>query len=154
MARVSDSAGPYSVTTVIPVWWGDQDKFGHVNNTVYFRWFESARIEYTTRIGLQDWLEREQIGPILAAVACNFRKQLTYPDVVHVGTRVSKIGRTSMTIDHSVFSTRLNALAADGSSTVVLFDYKQNRPVPIPESLVETIERLENRSLRPAREPE
>jgi len=82
----------------LPVQWGDQDAFGHVNNIIYFRWFESARIAYLERIGLGEKHEGkadsgENIGPILAAIGCNYRKQVKYPDTVIVGARIVRIGR-------------------------------------------------------------
>jgi len=60
----------FPLVIAVPVQWGDQDAFGHVNNTVPFRWFESARIAYSRRIGLFDLFQAEQIGPILAATSC------------------------------------------------------------------------------------
>ena len=62
----------------IPVQWGEQDGFGHVNNAVFIRWFESSRIEYLRLLGIR--LTANGIGPILAAVSCNFRLQVKYPD--------------------------------------------------------------------------
>ena len=66
----------------IPVQWGDMDAFQHVNNTVYFRYFENARLEYFRRPG---WFEFERatgIGPILASTQARFRRPLTYPDTI------------------------------------------------------------------------
>ena len=70
-----------------PVVWGEMDSYRHVNNTVYFRYFENARLEYFRRLG---WFEYEQetgIGPILAATQARFRKPLTYPDRVWTGAQ-------------------------------------------------------------------
>ena len=78
--------------------------FGHVNNTVFFRWFESARIAYLDRIGLSRLMAGEQIGPILASITCNYRRQLTFPDTVEIGSRITRIGRTSMTMIHALHS--------------------------------------------------
>src|SRR5688572_16059049 len=74
-----------------PVQWGDQDSYGHVNNTIYLRWFESGRIDYLTRIGFDGWMTKHKIGPILAAVNCNFRQQLKFPDTVVIGSRITHI---------------------------------------------------------------
>ena len=84
---------PHEVNVVIevPIWWGDQDAFGHVNNTVPLRWFESARIAYTGKVGLSDLYDSERIGPILASITVNFRSQLHYPDTAIVGARVARI---------------------------------------------------------------
>ncbi len=75
----------FPVVITLPVQWGDQDAFGHVNNTVYFRWFESARIAYFERIGLSHVLDVEPIAPILASISCDYRRPITFPDTVQVG---------------------------------------------------------------------
>ncbi len=116
--------------------------FGHVNNTVFFRWFESARIAYLDRIGLSRLMAGEQIGPILASITCNYRRQLTFPDTVNIGSRITCIGRTSMTMIHALHSCA-GALVADGESTIVAFDYKAQRPVPVPEEIRAAIAALE-----------
>ena len=133
----------YPVSIVLPLQGGEQDAFGHVNNTVYFRWFESARIAYGAVVGLSELFEKRRIGPILAAVSCNYRRQLTFPDTVQIGARITKLGRTSLVMAHAVVSEKLQAVAADGDSTIVVFDYAQQKPVPIPHELREAIERLE-----------
>jgi len=133
----------FPVVISLPVQWGEQDLFGHVNNTVYFRWFESARIAYLERIGLSQLMERERIGPILASMTCHYRRQLTYPDTVDVGSRITRIGRTSMTMAHALRSRAQEAIVADGESTIVAFDYRTQRPVVVPEEIRAAIERLE-----------
>src|SRR5215470_4117838 len=96
-----------------PVQWGDMDRFGHVNNTVYFRWFESGRVEYMQRLGLSEMHGESNQGPILARCDCNFRRQLQFPDTVRIGSRVAHIGRTSFKVEHAIWSTAQNlALAA------------------------------------------
>ncbi len=136
----------FPVVITLPVQWGDQDAFGHVNNTVYFRWFESARIAYSERIGLGHMLDVEPIAPILASISCDYRSPVTYPDTVRVGIPVSRIGRTSIGLEHSIISVRLNAIAAEGRSTIVVFDYRANQPHPVPLSVRQTIESLEGRT--------
>ena len=129
-----------------PVQWGDQDAFGHVNNTVYFRWFESARIAYFERLGLEEAMSGHGLGPILAAINCNYRRQLTYPDTIRIGTRVTRVGNTSLTIAHAIFSDRLQTLAADGDSVVVMFNYDTQNPSRVPDELRAAIATLEGRS--------
>lgn len=137
----------YPVTIALPVQWGDQDSFGHVNNTVYFRWFESARIAYCMRLGLSG--KAEAIGPILASITCNFRRQLTFPDTVHIGARVSRIGRTSLTMEHLAISERTGSVVADGPSVLVIFDYDAGKPHAVPGKIRESIEALEGKSFGP-----
>jgi acyl-CoA thioester hydrolase len=129
-----------------PVQWADQDAFGHVNNVTYFRWFESARVDYFRHLGLAKLHGEADYGPILAHAACNFRRQIEFPDTVRIGTRATHIGRTSLKLEHALWRTPQElVLAADGSSTVVLFDYKNQRPIPVPDDVRRSIEQLEGR---------
>ena len=130
-----------------PVQWGDQDLFGHVNNTVYFRWYESARIAYLDRIGVSEMMNRDRVGPILAAISCNYRRQLNFPDTVEIGSRITRIGRSSATMTHAIWSREQRVLVADGESTIVMFDYQAQRPVPVPDAIRQAIENLEGRTL-------
>jgi acyl-CoA thioester hydrolase len=143
--EASNNLSDFPVVTSWPVQWGDQDLFGHVNNTVYFRWYESARIAYLERIGVSDMMNREQVGPILAAISCNYRRQLNYPDTVEIGSRITRIGRSSATMTHAIWSRQQKALVADGESTIVMFDYQAQRPVPVPAAIRDAIEALERR---------
>ena len=133
----------FPVVIRIPVQWGDQDAFGHVNNTVPHRWFESARIELFGRIGLLDLHRNEQRGPILAAVSCDFRRQINFPDTVQVGIRVARIGRTSIGYEHAIVSETQGAIVTEGTSTTVVFDYQAKKPYPVPEAIRRAIESLE-----------
>ena len=142
-----DQLRDFPVVISLPVQWGDQDAFGHVNNTVAIRWFESSRIAYISASEMDHMMEAGGIGPILVSITCNYRRQLHHPDTVHIGARVTKLGRSSMVIEHVVYSERLDELAADGTSTLVAFDYKKNRPTRIPDELRRECERLEGRSI-------
>ena len=135
----------FPVVITIPVQWGDQDAFGHVNNTVPFRWFESVRIAYSRRTGLFDLFLAERIGPILAATSCNYRRQVTFPDTVQVGIRVVRIGRSSLGMEQAAVSLDQGAVVAEGTSTSVVFDYKANQSHPVPASIRSAIETLEGR---------
>jgi acyl-CoA thioester hydrolase len=136
----------YSVVITLPVLWGDQDAFGHVNNNAYFRWFESARIAYSQRVGLFDLFKAERIGPVLASIACDYRRQVNFPDTVHVGIRVTRIGRTSLGLEHAIFSESHAAVAAEGSSTIVVFDYRANKSHPVPPLIRQAICDLEGQT--------
>lgn len=134
----------FPAVATLPVQWGDQDIFQHVNNAHYFRWFETSRVEYWHRSGLFEALKGPGYGPILASVTCNYKRQIKFPDTVLVGTRVGKMGNSSVTLEHDVFSTANNAVAATGVSVIVMFDYQKQHPVPIDDqykALFETFER-------------
>jgi acyl-CoA thioester hydrolase len=136
----------YPITIALPVFWGDQDVFGHVNNNAYFRWFESARIALSLRIGLIDLFRTEKIGPILASVACDYHRQINFPDTIHAAIRVTRIGRTSVGLEHAIVSQSQLAVAAEGTSTIVVFDFRTNKPHPVPASLRQAIEDVHGRS--------
>ncbi len=123
--------------TVLPVQWGDMDAFAHVNNVVYFRWFESGRIALLDELSSDVKMQAGKVAPILASIKCDYRRQLHFPDTVHVGSRVSRLGRTSADIQHVVFSEKQSAIVAEGLSVIVFFDYATNRPVRIPDALRE-----------------
>lgn len=131
----------------LPVLWGDQDAFGHVNNTLSVRWFESARITYFDHPAVQEALAASKIGWILASVTCNFRRQILYPDTVTVGARVSRIGRSSIVMEHAIFSAAENAIASDGQCVVVAFDYEQQQSIHVPASLRSALGQIEGRDL-------
>ena len=131
----------FPVTFSIPVQWGEQDGFGHVNNVVYLRWCETARIYYLERIGLTR--ERHNgVGPILAHLGCNFRKPVTFPDTVHIGARVTKLGNSSFQMEHAIFSDELG-LVAEADSTLVVYDYSTGKTSPIPAEVRSAISALE-----------
>jgi acyl-CoA thioester hydrolase len=139
--QIAAELAEFPVVIRWPVQWGDQDPFGHVNNTIYFRWCESARLAYTARLGLAD--TPSNIGPILASIGCNFRRQLKFPDHVQIGARITRLGNSSLTMAHAIYSESLRAIAADGDSTLVVFDYQRQRPCPIPAEIRRAIEELE-----------
>ena len=130
----------FPVVVDVPVAWGEMDAFGHVNNAVYFRYFENARIEYLRRIGFDNALE---VGPILASTSCRFRRPLTYPDTLHVGIRTTELGEDRFTIEYRLVSERLSEVAAEGTGVVVSYDYPNARKAPIPGQVRGAIEALE-----------
>ena len=143
-----DSTAPlvnFPVVINWPVQWGDQDAFSHVNNTVYFRWFESGRIAYLERLGVSHTLSDAGPGPILASIKCNFRRAIGYPDTVQIGTRVTKVGNSSLTLAQTVFSERLQTIAAEADSVIVLFNYRTQKSTRVPDDLRSKIAILEGR---------
>jgi acyl-CoA thioester hydrolase len=127
----------------LPILWGDMDAFQHVNNTASIRWFESSRIRLIEHRDLSAVLKAHGVAPILVSVSCNYRRQLRYPDTVHVGSKVSGWGNTSLTLQHTVVSEQQECIASDGHSVIVCFDYKTQRPVRIPDEFRDAVERMQ-----------
>jgi acyl-CoA thioester hydrolase len=133
----------YPVVVELPVVWGEMDSYRHVNNAVYFRYFESARLEYFRRLGWFEYEEQTGVGPILAATAARFRRPLTYPDTIWVAVRVPQLQGDRFTMEYRLVSQKLVAVAAEGSGTIVTYHYGQGKKVSIPEELRRRITDLE-----------
>jgi acyl-CoA thioester hydrolase len=144
-----DLLAGYPVIVEQAVVWGDMDSYRHVNNVVYFRYFENARLEYFRRL---DWFafERETgIGPILASTNCRFRRALTYPDTIQIGARVIAIDTDRFTLEHRIVSERLGEVAAEGQGVIVTFHYQRGEKVDMPEEIRRRIAKLEARAGSP-----
>lgn len=119
-------------TMRIPIRWGDMDAMGHVNNTVYFRYFESIRIEYLHSIAPPPNANGE--GFIVANAFCNYLRQLRYPGEVVATLSIGAVGRTSL--ETYVTLARVDDVEgpfAAGGATVVWVDYRAGRAVALPE---------------------
>ena len=139
----ADLRAQLPVAIEIPVQWGEMDAYGHVNNAVYFRYFESARIAYFLRCGLLDSYHRNQVGAILHSTSCRFRQALQYPDTAVVGARVSDVQDDRFTMVYRVVSRARNAVAAEGQGIVVAFDYTTRTKTRLPEDVREGIRKME-----------
>ena len=144
--RASELLNGFPVTVEIPVAWGEMDAFRHVNNTVYFRYFETVRIDYLRRVGMGAERAEDGIGPIMRDVQCRFRRPLTYPDTVTVGARVTEMGDDRFTMEYRVVSRKLADVAAEGSGVLVAYDYRTLRKAILPAEVRAAIERMEGRT--------
>lgn len=119
---------------VIPVRWGDMDAAGHVNNTLYFRYFETVRLEWLERAS--GGLYRDGTGPVLVNAFCSFLRQLRYPADVVARHYVGRAGRSS--IETFVTLARSDApddFVATGGGKLVWTDLQAERGVPLPDWL-------------------
>ncbi|HNI61144.1 MAG TPA: thioesterase family protein [Pseudomonadota bacterium] len=130
MTAAEPGLGRWPVRIELPVAWGEMDAFAHVNNTVYLRWFESARIAYFDKAGFATG-GIKGLGPILARTTIDYRVPLTYPDSVTVETTVLKLGRSSFVMGYRATSRKLSAVAAEGESVLVMFDYSRGIKVEL-----------------------
>jgi acyl-CoA thioester hydrolase len=118
-----------------PIRWGDMDMMGHVNNTVYFRYIETARIAWLEEIeGAPD---PAGTGPVIVNAHCSFLKQLKYPGDIEVSTYVGPPGRSSFEMTHEI---RLvgpdgqpGAVHAEGGAKIVWVDLQAEKSVPLPD---------------------
>lgn len=120
---------------VIPIRWGDMDALGHVNNTVYFRYTESIRIDWLQRIGGAPAAQGE--GPVVVNAFCNFYRQLVYPGDVRVVMYVSDPGRTTFETWYTMAPAdeQDGVVYAEGGATTIWVDREQQKAIPLPDWL-------------------
>ena len=114
--------------------WGDMDAMGHVNNTVYFRYLEQARIEWFTEVGCEP--DTDGDGPVIINAHCTFIRQLKYPGDIEIRTYVGVAGRSSFETYQEIRRIdQPNVLAAEGGAKVVWVNFPSEKSVPLPESI-------------------
>ena len=136
----------YTITVDTSVAWGEMDALGHVNNAVYFRYFESARIAYFDRIGYWQQMEQSGLGPILAETRCRFRAALKHPDHISIGARIREIEEDRFLMEYAVASAASGRIAAEGDGLVVSYDYRAGARAPLPAAVLSAIRALEDRN--------
>ena len=121
--------------------WGDNDVYGHVNNTVFYQWFDSAVNAWLVGQGLLDIAVGDPIG-LVVETGCRFFAPLSFPGDVEVGMTVEHIGVSSVTYHLGVFAPRADVAAAEGHLTHVAVGRDTRRPVALPGEWRERIETL------------
>lgn len=123
----------FSTVVLHDVMWGDMDAFQHVNNVVYIRYFETARIKYFDRMeGMQNF--PGHVKPILASITGNYKRPIVYPDRLTISVGVTKLGNASMTMACEMYSDK-GFLAFTGECVLVMFDTVRQRPVGVPQAI-------------------
>lgn len=133
----------YPVVVRLPVQWGEMDAYDHVNNVVFFRQFESARVRYLVECGFVASYEEDRVGAILHSTSCRFRRPLRYPDTVLVGARAEEVAEDRFVMGYRTVSLEQDAVAAEGTGTVVSYDYLEETKTPIPPDVRRGIRELE-----------
>lgn len=132
----------YPIQVAMKIHWGEMDAFQHLNNVVYFRYFESARLAMFEELGLTESGLPSKVGPILQATSCRYRAPVTYPDTLHIGVRVSDISFDRFTTEYAAVSERQLVVSAIGEATVVSFDYEAKAKAEMPTLWREKLEAL------------
>ncbi len=144
MTTVAEELSAFPVATAIPVQWGEMDAAGHVNNVVYLRWFEHARVAYLDELNYPVVLEQEGLpGVILAKQDCKYLFPVRYPDTVTMGIKVTGIEKDRFVMHCKMFSQEHQRLVAIANAVIVTYDYKKQRKAVIPARLRLGIQQLE-----------
>ena len=126
--------GDYPYVQPITTRWMDNDAYGHVNNVVYFSYFDTVVNTYLIERGALDIQESAVIG-LVVDVACQYLAPLTYPETVTAGLRVAYIGRSSVRYEIAVFAEASDTAAAQGHFVHVYVDRATRRPAELPAQL-------------------
>ena len=114
--------------------WIDNDVYGHVNNVVYYEFFDTVVNGYLIAQGALDIANGEVIG-LVVETQCNYFKPVAFPDTLHAGLRVAKLGTSSVRYEVGIFRNDDDTAAAQGHFVHVYVDRATNQPVPLPEAL-------------------
>jgi acyl-CoA thioester hydrolase len=131
----------YRHFSAVPTRWLDNDAYGHVNNVVYYSFFDTAVNRYLIGCGVLDIHAGATIG-LVVETHCNFFASVAFPQTVQVGLRVSRIGRSSVRYEIGLFAEQADLCAAAGHFVHVYVERHSRRPVPLPDDLRAALEPL------------
>ncbi len=145
----------FPVLSKITIKWGDLDAYQHVNNCMYFKYQEVARLRYFGHIlkhidnkefDVEKFSIGTGIGPIMSDTYCSFKLPLTVPDKILVGSTIlpGDLSKGRYKLSHSVWSLRHNRVVADGFGTVVSYDFQNAKACDIPAVMVRAIEKVQS----------
>lgn len=121
--------------------WMDNDAYGHVNNAVYYAYFDTAVNEYLISRGVLDYVRSEVIGLVVES-GCRYFAPLAFPERVTAGLRVGRVGRSSVRYEIGVFREEEAQAAAEGFFVHVYVDRETRRPGELPDQLRQAVTEL------------
>ncbi|WP_299011261.1 thioesterase family protein [uncultured Shewanella sp.] len=131
----------YPIHTNITVAWGDMDALQHINNVNYFRYFESARIDFLSKIHLLK--KGTMIGPVISENQAKYKFPVTFPDTLTIGVTVSDIENDRFILHYTAFSEKQQKITTTGWSKVVMFNFKTGQKAPLTPELLNTLHHYE-----------
>jgi acyl-CoA thioester hydrolase len=121
--------------------WIDNDAYGHINNVVYYEFFDTVVNGYLLAQGVLDIADGPVIG-LVVETKCNYFRPIAFPDKIRAGLRVAKLGTSSVTYDVGIFRGGEDLASAQGHFVHVYVDRATSKPVPLPEALKKALEKL------------
>ncbi len=140
---VPEHSSSYKVFRTISTRWMDNDAYGHVNNVVYYSWFDTAVNAYLIEQGVLDIHQGETIG-LVVETQCSYFAPLAFPQLVEAGIRVARLGESSVRYEVGLFARGEEFTAAKGHFIHVYVDKVTRRPVLLPPPLKTVLEKLRN----------
>jgi acyl-CoA thioester hydrolase len=126
---------------VIPTRWMDNDSYGHVNNVNYYSFFDTAVNQYLIAKGVLD-IHQDTVVGLVVETGCQYFSSISFPDTVHAGVRVAKLGNSSVRYEIALYRNDDPLPSAAGHFTHVYVDRSTNRPTPIPAAVRAVLETL------------
>jgi len=115
--------------------WSDMDAYRHINNAVFFRYFEDVRMHCFEKLGVNEYMTENNLGPILASTQADFKAPLFFPDRITVGIRINDLQEKRFMTHYVIYSHKLETIVATGQGLVVYYDYHLNKSCPVPETI-------------------
>lgn len=137
-----DTREHYAVLMPVPTRWMDNDMYGHVNNVVYYSYFDTVVNRYLIEAGALDIHAATGVIGLVVETQCNYFASLAFPEVVEAGLRVAHVGRSSVRYEIGLFSGGKPGCAARGHFVHVYVDRATRKPVSLPPALLAAVERL------------
>jgi len=142
MVKISpESRNQYPHLLAIATRWMDNDVYQHVNNVVYYAYFDTVVNRYLLEKGVLEIGASKVIG-LVVETACRYFSPIAFPDTVHAGLRVGRLGRTSVRYEVAIFRNDETEASAQGHFVHVYVDGETRRPVPLPAPLREALQPL------------
>ena len=129
----------YPIIHIQPVAWGDMDAFGHVNNVLYYRYMESARIRYMDELNIF----KHDVYTVVASNQCKYIRPVFYPDQLKIGARVEEMRNSALRMSYLLWSEQQQAIVALGEAVMVCVDKENMLKLPIPEIIRQKVTKIE-----------
>ena len=136
-----DRRADYPHFLAIPTRWMDNDVYLHVNNVVYYSYFDTVVNQYLVERGVLD-IEKSSVIGLVVETQCHYFSPIAFPDTVHAGLRVAELGTSSVRYEIGIFRNTQVQAAAQGHFVHVYVDRASNRPTPLPAALRAALEPL------------
>ncbi len=136
-----DQRNQYRHFLVIPTWWMDNDVYGHVNNIIYYSYFDTVVNGYLIDQGVLN-IEQSPIIGLVVETQCRFFKPITFPDTVHAGLRVARLGDRSVRYEIGLFRNDEEIAAAQGHFIHVYVERTTRRATELPPETRKALEQI------------
>ncbi len=132
----------YNTELELRIDWSEMDLFGHVNNVAFFKYIQSARVNYGELIGMSFMHNNSNTGPILASSSCQFKQALYYPGNIKIYSKIGFVKTTSFSMQHIIVNDQVE-IAAEAEDIIVLYNFTKHEKCAIPKPILEAIVKRE-----------